>query len=72
KNTIDKLRKKAQSLNILHNQLPSLLQGKDLITLGLSPSKEFSRILLAGYEAQMKEEFKTVEEAKIWLKNYVL
>ncbi|MDF1876342.1 CCA tRNA nucleotidyltransferase [Sulfurimonas sp. SAG-AH-194-L11] len=70
KDTIAKLKKKAKALHILHKKLPALLQGKDLIDFGLSPSKEFSHILLAGYEAQMRGVFSTIEEAREWLQTY--
>ena len=47
----------------------SLLQGRDLIELGLKPSKRFSTILKKAYEAQLNGEFKDIKNAKIYLKN---
>ncbi|MDF1879596.1 hypothetical protein JHD46_08100, partial [Sulfurimonas sp. SAG-AH-194-C20] len=70
KEKVKELRDKAKKLHILTEKLPVLLHGKDIITLGLSPSKKFSEILLAGYEAQMREEFTTKKGAIQWLKNY--
>ena len=57
---------KAKSLNVYTEAMPPLLQGKDLISLGHQPSKEFSKILDAVYKAQMRELFSTKEEAITW------
>lgn len=50
----------------------SLLQGRDLIALGLSPSPRFKTILERVYVAQLHQEFSTKDEAKIWLKNHLV
>jgi len=47
---------------------PSILQGRDLIKLGLKPSKEFSTILNKAYEAQLNGEFTNIDDAKEYLK----
>jgi len=47
---------------------PPILQGRDLIELGLTPSKEFSIILNKAYQAQLKGEFSEVSSAKKYLK----
>lgn len=62
---------KAQKLGVLNHKLTPLLQGRDLIKIGLSPSVEFSQILDDAYEAQMHSEFKTYDEALIWLDRYL-
>jgi len=72
KKNIELLREKYKSLNVFHQKLPPLIQGKELISLGLSPSKNFTLILHDVYEAQMKEEFKTKDEAYKYLKSYLL
>ncbi len=64
---IENIRSKAIKLNVYNNKLKPLLQGKDIINLGLKPSKEFSTILNAAYEAQMRDEFTTYEDALTWL-----
>lgn len=61
-------RKKAKDLNIYTNQMPAFIQGKDLICLGLKPSREFSTLLHTIYDAQKKELFKTRDEALLWVK----
>lgn len=60
------------SLNILNSKIPPLLGGRDLIELGLSPSEEFGIILEKAYDAQLKNEFTTHEEALLWLKNSII
>ena len=59
---------KAKSLGVLEKKLKQILMGRDLILLGLKPSTNFSKILDACYEAQMREEFFNKEEALKWLK----
>ena len=46
----------------------SILQGRDLIELGLTPSKEFSIILAKAYQAQIDKKFTNIDEAKRYLK----
>jgi tRNA nucleotidyltransferase (CCA-adding enzyme) len=47
---------------------PPLLQGRDLIELGLIPSKKFSIILEKAYMAQINGEFNDITGAKKYLK----
>jgi len=68
---ISKLKEMAHNLNIYKQAAVPLIQGRTLITFGLQPSKQFHKILEDAYEAQMKEEFFTNEEAAFWLKNYL-
>lgn len=49
-----------------------LLQGRDLISLGLSPSNHFKSILDSAYKAQLNHRFFTHEEAIEWLKEYLV
>ena len=65
---IERLKKRAEELHILHNEAKALIEGRDLIEQGLQPSPQFKKILEALYEAQMREEFKTKEQALEWLK----
>jgi len=66
---IDRLVQKAKKLGVFNKKLSPLVEGKDLIKLGLQPSKEFSRILENAYDAQMKEIFSTKEKALQWVQN---
>ena len=66
------IRKRAKELHILNQKVPSLLQGKDLIQLGLEPSKRFSHILDDAYTAQIEGKFSSHEDALKWLRSYLL
>lgn len=68
---INKLETKAKQLHVQDKKMPPFLMGRDIIELGLNPSKEFSTILHVAYEEQMKESFSYYDEAKIWLKNFL-
>jgi len=57
------LLEKAKKLKVAQKPLECLVQGRDLIALGLEPSPEFKTILEDIYEHQMEGKFKTREEA---------
>ena len=67
-----KIEERVIKLNILNKKMPAILQGRDLIELGLKPSKEFSNILYTAYEAQKNELFKNHNEALVWLKEKLI
>ncbi|MBU0720036.1 HD domain-containing protein [bacterium] len=67
----DAIQKRVKNLDILHKKVPPLLQGRDIMACGISPSKEFSKILDSAYEAQMDGIFNSYEEGMIWLKNFL-
>lgn len=48
---------KARELNISQEALKPLVQGRDLIALGLKPSKEFKEILAYALNLQIEENF---------------
>ncbi len=50
---------------------PQILQGRDLIELGLTPSKEFSIILKKAYQAQLEGKFKELDDAKKYLRKLI-
>jgi len=66
--SLDKLQERAKELGILNTKAEAILQGKDIIKLGLKPSKEFSKILDRAYKAQISGEFTTKKDGYIWLK----
>jgi len=66
----EKIQKKAIELKILNQKAPEILQGKDILKIGIKPSKIYSKILEDAYEAQISKEFSSHKEAIIWLKNY--
>ena len=65
---INDLKIRAEDLGVLHQKAEAIVQGKDIISLGIAPSKEFSTILSNAYIAQINGVFKTKEEAYSWLK----
>lgn len=62
---------KALNLEVMSEPMPKLIQGRDLISIGLKPSPLFSKILDEAYEKQLQSEFNKSEDALIWLKNYL-
>lgn len=63
------LTQKAKSLQVLNKPLPNLLQGRDLIALGLTPSPRFGEILDEIYTLQMDGVLETYEEALSYVTN---
>jgi len=59
----DWLLQKAKELGVTNNPPKPLIQGRDLIALGLSPSKEFKTILDEVYTKQLNGDINTYEEA---------
>ncbi len=68
---IELLEKKARELGVLHHQAAPFIMGRDLVALGIKPSKNFSKILADAYETQMQEVFQNRDDAIKWLKNYL-
>ena len=62
----------ATALHVLTCKPKPLLQGRDLIALGFTPSKRFSEILDLAYDTQLREIFTTYDEAKVWLQNNII
>lgn len=65
---IIRLKNRAKELGILNKKVDAILKGRDLITYGLKPSKEFSQLLNEAYEAQILSQFTSHKEALLWLK----
>jgi len=53
----------ALALKVANKPLPNLLQGRDLIDLGFTPSVQFKTILDEVYEQQLADTIQTKEEA---------
>ncbi|MBU1642972.1 HD domain-containing protein [bacterium] len=62
------LEERADALHVLHAPLIPLLQGRDLINAGFTPSKRFKEILQKAYDKQLDGEIKKHEDALKWLK----
>jgi len=63
-----KMKVRAKELGISTKKALPLIQGRDILNLGIAPSKEYKSILNKAYEAQIKGVFSSTNEAKIWLK----
>lgn len=63
---------RATALGVLNDPPEPLLQGRDLIALGLIPSTRFKAILEDAYNAQLQQLFLTYEDAIEWLKGYLV
>ena len=61
------LEERAAALHVLHAPLKPLLQGRDLICAGLTPSKRFKEILQKAYDKQLDGEIKSHDDAVKWL-----
>ena len=66
------LKEEAKRLGVLKMPPKPLLQGRDLIALGLKPSKAFKRLLDGVYEKQLEGKVTTKEEALAWVEAKVL
>lgn len=64
----EELHQRAGALKIMHQKLPPLLMGRDIVKLGIPPSQKFTHILEEAYEAQMHATFTNYEDALIWLR----
>jgi tRNA nucleotidyltransferase (CCA-adding enzyme) len=62
------LLEKASSLNVKTKALEQLLQGRDLIALGLEPSPRFKDILDEVYELQLEGTLSSKEKAMAYVK----
>ncbi len=61
----------AQKLHVFSHPPTPLLQGRDLIAQGLSPSTRFKTILNDAYSAQLQQKFTCKSEALAWLQTYM-
>ena len=66
------LLEKSRDLNVANKPLDCLLQGRDLITLGLEPSAEFREILDTVYLAQIEGKITSKEKALEFVKERYL
>ncbi len=60
---------RAQKLSVRTEPLKPLIQGRDLIALGLQPSPKFKTILDDVYAMQIEGNIKTKEEGKIYIQS---
>lgn len=62
----------AKELGVLRSPPKPLIMGRDLIALGLTPSKAFKLILENSYKAQLNQQFFTEDGALKWLKKHLV
>jgi len=68
KNLGERILKRSHLLHVSSESPIALLQGRDLISIGIKPSQKFSELLNEAFEAQLDGEFSTLQEAKEWLR----
>ena len=62
--------KVAAKLEVRESKPKPLLQGRDLLKLGMQPGREMGELLHRAYEAQLDGTFATTEEAVEWVKTF--
>ncbi len=65
------LHEKSKNLKVINKPLDNLLQGRDLIDLGLEPSPKFKKILDEVYDKQMDGSLNTKDEALRYIKDKI-
>ncbi len=66
------LLERAKQLSVCNRPLKPLVQGRDLIALGLEPSPKFKSILDALYDKQMDGDFEDKEAALAYVREHYL
>jgi putative nucleotidyltransferase with HDIG domain len=64
----DFIRKKQTEMPVQEIKPPALLNGRDLIALGMTPGPLFGKILDETYDLQLEEKLATKDEAVEWVK----
>lgn len=65
------LKKVADKLGVVRASLRPVIKGKELIALGLTPNKDFGRIIKAAFEAQIEGKFDNVATGLQWVQNFL-
>jgi tRNA nucleotidyltransferase/poly(A) polymerase len=68
----DFIRQKQTEMPVQEIKPPALLNGRDLIALGMTPGPLFGKILDEAYDLQLEEKLATREDALEWLKKNFL
>jgi len=66
------LLQKAKTLNVSTTPLNPLIQGRDLIALGMTPSVKFKEVLDKVYALQLEGKLESQKEALAYVKNHML
>jgi tRNA nucleotidyltransferase (CCA-adding enzyme) len=68
----DKTYLKKLTLHVEKLKAPKpIIQGRELVEMGLKPSKEFKKILDEALKAQLNGEFTDIKEGRVWLKSFL-
>src|SRR6266850_2364970 len=68
---VQALQAKAAELKVESDAPKPILQGRDLVKLGMKPGPQMGALLKKGYDAQLEGKFFTLPEAMEWLANEV-
>jgi tRNA nucleotidyltransferase (CCA-adding enzyme) len=68
---IEWLKGKAEELKIADCAPKPIIQGRDLINMGLKPSREFGKIIAKCFEAQIEEKFSDYPSGLNFLKEFL-
>jgi tRNA nucleotidyltransferase (CCA-adding enzyme) len=60
--------KVAAKLEVRESKPKPILQGRDLLKLGMQPGREMGELLHRAYEAQLDGTISTLDEAIVWIK----
>jgi tRNA nucleotidyltransferase (CCA-adding enzyme) len=61
----------AEKLKIRENKPTPILQGRDLLRLGIQPGPEMGKLLRNAYELQLDGTLNNRDEAVDWVKNVI-
>jgi tRNA nucleotidyltransferase (CCA-adding enzyme) len=66
------LLERAEALNVKEKPLVPMLQGRDLISMGLKPSPKFKEILEKVYQLQLEGVLESREEALAYVAEHLV
>lgn len=61
------LKKRAEACQVSDQKPTPILQGRDLIPLGIKPGPKMGKLLEKAFQAQLDEHFSTKKDAILWL-----
>jgi poly(A) polymerase len=68
----DFIRTKQKELPVEEIKPPALINGRDLIAMGMTPGPSFGRILDEAYDLQLEEKLTTLDDAIEWVRKKFL
>ena len=61
------LKNRAEACHVADQKPTPILQGRDLIPLGIKPGPKMGKLLEKSFQAQLDEHFSTKKDAILWL-----